>query len=400
MATSRKLYPVDLERSWDAAQAVARMRDYATRDGEVDWELVHTFFLWYDDRDPEKWTSHKLPVVDIVDGVPRAIWRAIVNARARLNQTDIPESDKREVLAQIKRYYRKAGKEFEEAGSPPEMLPMFISPTSVSQSHQATLADRVGALYVNGVLFGEHYDALVRRLRSLGSGDVVWLVLDSPGGAASGALSAALELQSAVQRGARIYVYTRRQLSSAAYLIASGASAIYAAPDALIGSIGAIAAVFSVRGELEQRGVDVAVLRSAPQKALPTPFDALSEEARASIQAIVDAYGSQFVNFVRGARVVAEEAFSGAEFLAPEALKLGLIDGILTYGEMERVLEETTALRERLDALAQEVSALRKEREELMAKLEVFLRGSAVNDEIDRAERVFEQKVFEVLGLN
>jgi signal peptide peptidase SppA len=411
MATSRKLYSVDKERSWDAGEAKKRQEEYASReDGSIDWELVHTFYLWYDENDPEKWTSHKLPVVDIVDGVPKAIWRAIVNARARLNQTDIPESDRREVLAQIRRYYRKAGEEFEEKSSEAVTAEVSFSNFTVNYlslalasselKESASITETSNQLRISGVLHKAVYESIAKRAASLKAGDTLYLVIDSPGGEAAGAESAASAIDAARSRGARIYVYAPRQLSSAAYFIASAANGIYAAPDALVGSIGAVAAAVSIKRHLEDSGIDVAVIRSSPLKALPTPFDELSPEARAAVQNIVNAYADRFVRFVTSRRKLAEEALSGSDFIAEKALELGLIDGLITAHQMEDLVKSESELKAQLAALSAEIEALKRERDELKARLEAFLASRVeVHDEIERVRSSYEEKVFKLLGL-
>jgi len=108
------------DREWDAGEAVARVRRWASRDGsgeksEMDWGKYRKAFFWYDPEDPENFGSYKLPFADVIDGELRAVWRGVAAAMAALlgarGGVDIPDPDRRPVYNHIVRYYEKFGKE-------------------------------------------------------------------------------------------------------------------------------------------------------------------------------------------------------------------------------------------------------------------------------------------------
>ncbi|MEM2234104.1 MAG: phage major capsid protein [Nitrososphaerota archaeon] len=77
------------DRGWDADAAVARIRRWASSDGsgekdQIDWAKYRRAFLWYDESDPENFGSYALPYVDIIDGRPHIIPRAVVAIAAVL----------------------------------------------------------------------------------------------------------------------------------------------------------------------------------------------------------------------------------------------------------------------------------------------------------------------------
>lgn len=116
-ARSWPLAPKD--RGWDGAAAEARIRRWAGGPDkeEMDWGKYRSCFLWYDDEDPENFTSYKFPYVDIVDGEPHVVFRALVAIIAILNGarggTNIPDKDA--VYREAARQYRRFDEE------PPEL---------------------------------------------------------------------------------------------------------------------------------------------------------------------------------------------------------------------------------------------------------------------------------------
>ncbi len=94
------------DRVWDASSAVGRVR---TASGSVDAPSAsyRRNFMWFDSSAADKFGSYKLPFVDVINGTRTAIPRAINNAKARLNQTDIPAADKTRIEGIINRYQDK-----------------------------------------------------------------------------------------------------------------------------------------------------------------------------------------------------------------------------------------------------------------------------------------------------
>lgn len=92
--------------TWDAAAARGRVRT-ATDSTDAPSKSYRNAFLWFDSEDAENFGAYKLPFVDVIDGTLTAIPRALNNAKARLDQTDIPSADKARVLANIERYQAK-----------------------------------------------------------------------------------------------------------------------------------------------------------------------------------------------------------------------------------------------------------------------------------------------------
>jgi hypothetical protein len=102
----------DPERHWDADEAEKRVREWAGATDKPN-EKYRQAFVWYDENRPDKFTAHKLPIADVIDGKLMAVPRAIVAAAAVLDGArggvDIPEDDIEKAKAHIAKYYAKMG---------------------------------------------------------------------------------------------------------------------------------------------------------------------------------------------------------------------------------------------------------------------------------------------------
>lgn len=104
----------DNDRTWDSSEAIARVRQF-TDSTESPSAEYRRAFLWFDETAADEFGSYKLPYADVINGRLTAIPRAINNAKARLNQTDIPEADRARVLRNIERYQEAFEKSDEES---------------------------------------------------------------------------------------------------------------------------------------------------------------------------------------------------------------------------------------------------------------------------------------------
>ncbi|APH71441.1 S49 family peptidase [Aquibium oceanicum] len=120
---------------------------------------------------------------------------------------------------------------------------------------------------------------------------------------------------------------------SAGYMLASQARSIVAPKYGGAGSIGVIIVHADRSGELEQKGIQLTIIRAGKKKADGNPWEPLGAEMAARWQALVETMREEFAATVaagrRGrttkARVMATEAEA---FEAPEALARGLVDAI------------------------------------------------------------------------
>lgn len=126
---------------------------------------------------------------------------------------------------------------------------------------------------------------------------------------------------------------------SAGYYCMSGTDSISCTPSGGAGSIGVVVMHMDVSGALDQAGVKVTFI-TAPEgghKADFNPYEALTEEVRADVQAEVDKMYEAFVGtVVRNRPSLAEATVRETKarcYLADDALALGLIDSVQTPPE-------------------------------------------------------------------
>jgi signal peptide peptidase SppA len=166
--------------------------------------------------------------------------------------------------------------------------------------------------------------------------DTIVMDINSPGGSANG-IEDVTDLMGKIDKP--ITAYTNATMASAAYWIASSADKIYASRMATVGSIGVIAVHFDETQMLAQEGVKATVIRSGEYKALGGPYEELSALAKDVWQAKSDAWYSAFLAHVATGRgtdavTVHTKMGDGKEFLGQEALRVGLIDGIMSIDDL------------------------------------------------------------------
>ena len=177
---------------------------------------------------------------------------------------------------------------------------------------------------------------------------------DSPGGSVKAVEEFADELYQATQDGLKIIHVCNTLMASADYHIAAGSGGeIVCTPSGEVGSIGVYMLHMDYSGAMEGEGVVPTFVYAGPKKVQGNAYEALSDEARADLQAHVDRYYASFVNSVaRGRKVTAARVkadFGQGDVVgAADAKKLGMIDRIDTMeGTLRRlgVTSPTTAAR-------------------------------------------------------
>jgi signal peptide peptidase SppA len=175
------------------------------------------------------------------------------------------------------------------------------------------------------------------------SPDVAAIVLDvnSPGGAYASTPETANAVRAAAQQKP-VIAMVDTLCASGAYLIASQATEVVVTPSGELGSIGAMIIHADMSKALENEGVDVSIIRSRPSKASTTPYEPLSDEARAWAQASVDEADAEFLKAVAKGRNMSaaqvrkmvDENGLGRTVSAGKAVELGLADRVATMGEV------------------------------------------------------------------
>ncbi len=169
--------------------------------------------------------------------------------------------------------------------------------------------------------------------------------IDSPGGSVSLVPETAAMIRAAHDPERPIVAVANTLAASAAYWIASAADELVASPSAEVGSIGVYMMHEDVSQALEKFGVHVTFIAEGPRKVEGNPFEPLSGEAKAALQANVRQFYDLFTKDVarhRGvpvARVRADPEKSdrhfggGRVYPARRAVELGMADRVATLDE-------------------------------------------------------------------
>lgn len=193
---------------------------------------------------------------------------------------------------------------------------------------------------------GTGLDAFSKQFRALlDDPEVTSIVIDvnSPGGSADMVPETAALIRAGRDRKP-VYAVANTDIGSAAYWLASQASEVSATPSGFVGSIGVYVAHQDISAMQEMEGVKTTLISAGKYKTEFNPFEALGEEARASVQEMVDGYYDWFVNDVARGRVVDAKTVrsgfgEGRMVSAKAALAEGMIDRIETLEQtVERAM--------------------------------------------------------------
>ena len=132
----------------------------------------------------------------------------------------------------------------------------------------------------------------------------VVLDIDSPGGSIAGVTELAAEIRAARGGAKPIVAVANTLAASAAYWLASQADQVSVTPSGHVGSIGVYAIHQDVSKMMDEMGVTMTIISAGEHKTEGNEFEPLSDEARADIQARVDASYQQFLSDVAEGRKV------------------------------------------------------------------------------------------------
>lgn len=162
--------------------------------------------------------------------------------------------------------------------------------------------------------------------------------IDSPGGCIDMASEFADEIFAA--RGKKpIIAVADTMIASCAYWLASQADTIYATQSAQLGAIGVFVQHEDLSEMLKKAGITITLIAHGENKVDGSPYEPLSDTARADLKANVDEIGGWFDAAVargRGVDVptVLKTFGQGKVFRGAKAIKLGLADKAGTFGQV------------------------------------------------------------------
>ncbi len=218
------------------------------------------------------------------------------------------------------------------AGAPTKQGGVAIIPI------RGVIAHRMGAMDdTSGGTSCERIGAMLDQVAGDASIGTIVYDVDSPGGTVPGAQELAAKMFAL--RGQKTQIAQITGLGcSAGYWLPSQCDEIVMNPSGTAGSIGVYTAHQDLSKALEKEGIDVTLISAGKFKVEGNPFEPLTDEAKAQLQARVDAAYGQFVTDVaRGRGVSASDVKNGygegRALGAKEAKAAGLIDRIGTMDE-------------------------------------------------------------------
>ena len=161
--------------------------------------------------------------------------------------------------------------------------------------------------------------------------------IDSPGGQVDGTQTLVDAIAATKKR--TIGFIDDGMMCSAAMWIGAACDEIYASQKTdVIGSIGVLCSFYDIRGYLEQNGVKLHEIYAPQSKDKNLDYREALDGDYAKIEAELKVLAAEFIKSVKSLRgsklnTSVDDPFTGKTYFAPEAIKIGLIDGICTFDE-------------------------------------------------------------------
>lgn len=168
--------------------------------------------------------------------------------------------------------------------------------------------------------------------------------IDSPGGTVVGGENLYQRLRDVAAK--KPVVATMGTLAaSGGYMTAIGADYILARNGTITGSIGVIMQTTEFTGLMDKLGIEAEAIKSAPLKAVPSPFEKLTPDGRAATREVVMDMYDMFIGMVaerrRLPRDVAQRLGDGRVYTGRQAVENKLVDAIGGEAEARDWLAES-----------------------------------------------------------
>jgi protease-4 len=192
--------------------------------------------------------------------------------------------------------------------------------------------DHIARIDIDGIIVEDA--ARGRALARVAANDhtrALIVAINSPGGTVVGGETLYRQLRD-VAKQKPVVAVMGTLATSGGYMTALGADRIFARSGTITGSIGVILQSTDVTGLLKKLGIAPEAIKSSPLKAVPNPFEPLTEEGRTATRAVVMDMYQQFVEMVANRRQMtpagARRLADGRIFTGRQALENRLIDAI------------------------------------------------------------------------
>jgi protease-4 len=192
--------------------------------------------------------------------------------------------------------------------------------------------DKVARLRVAGLITEDHTrETLLANIAKDPSVRALIVHLDSPGGTVVGGEDLYRSLRVVGERKPVVTVMGT-VAASAAYMTAVAGDRVFAREGTITGSIGVLFQTADITALLDKLGIKPETLKSGPLKAVPSPTEPLTDEARAATQALVLDLFEFFIDLVTERRPLDRtqvlQLADGRVYTGRQAVANGLVDAI------------------------------------------------------------------------
>lgn len=189
-------------------------------------------------------------------------------------------------------------------------------------------------------------DRLVRSVLTAGhlavSSGSVLLDIDSPGGTTAGMQDIIDAITAIREDGVRVAAIARDSACSGGLLVALQADAIYATPQAMVGSIGCYRVLSDTSRAVEEWGEKRYLIASGPYKGAGEEGTAITGEMVEQQLREVQQVADWFIGIVADRRGMSLDAAkslaTGATWTGQQALQIGLVDGVMGVVDLVRAM--------------------------------------------------------------
>ncbi len=192
--------------------------------------------------------------------------------------------------------------------------------------------DHVAQIDIEGVISDDRRRTqVIRRIAENDRVKALVVRIASPGGTVVGS-EAIYEILRDVAEEKPVVAVVGELAASGGYIAAMGADHVIGRHNSIVGSVGVIAQVPNVTGLLDQLGVKITEIKSAPLKAAPSPVTETDPAALDALEVLILDSFDWFRDLVgerRGLEGAAlDRVTDGRVFTGHQAIDLGLVDEI------------------------------------------------------------------------
>jgi protease-4 len=197
----------------------------------------------------------------------------------------------------------------------------------------------------SGTIGGESTARLLRRALEDESVDAVVLRIDSPGGSAFASEVILNEVEALQAAGKPVVASMSSVAASGGYWISMAADEIFASPATITGSIGIFGMFPTFQRTLDTLGISTDGVGTTKWAGELRPDRAMSDDAKALFQAVIDEGYRDFVSRVAHYRGMSEadvDAIAqGKVWTGETAVEIGLVDGL---GDLDEAIAAAASL--------------------------------------------------------